>query len=251
MEMTRTHGAPSFEDACARRGATPTDMSCRDCAVHSRAFCAVLDDETLVRLEALHSYCDLSGEDSLFMEGDDATYFYTILSGSFRLSKLLPDGRRQITGFALPGEFIGLSLGETYDCNAEALTVSKLCRFTVTDLKQIGRENPEMEGRLLTMTHTTLNYAQDHMLLLGLMNAKEKVASFLCSLMKRTAGIDQTSDHISLPMSRSDIADYLGLTIETVSRTFTRLKNDKIISLPDHARVKVDDMTALVSLAEG
>ena len=237
--MTRTHGAPSFEDACARRGATPTDMSCRDCAVHSRAFCAVLDDETLVRLEALHSYCDLSGEDSLFMGGDDATYFYTILSGSFRLSKLLP------------GEFIGLSLGETYDCNAEALTVSKLCRFTVTDLKQIGRENPEMEGRLLTMTHTTLNYAQDHMLLLGLMNAKEKVASFLCSLMKRTAGIDQTSDHISLPMSRSDIADYLGLTIETVSRTFIRLKNDKIISLPDHARVKVDDMTALVSLAEG
>ncbi|MBT3330810.1 MAG: helix-turn-helix domain-containing protein [Rhodospirillaceae bacterium] len=249
--MTQTYEEPSSGGGCGRRSLSATDQACRDCAVHSRAFCAVLDDKALLQLEALHSFRDLSGEDSLFMEGDDATYFYTILSGAFRLSKLLPDGRRQIIGFALPGEFMGLSVEDNYICNAEALTGSRLCRFSVTDLKRIGRKNPEMDRQLLTMTNATLSQAQDHMLLLGRMNAKEKIASFLCSLMKRAAAADQPKDPIALPMSRADIADYLGLTIETVSRTFTRLKTDKIISLPDHAQVKVDDMAALVSLAEG
>lgn len=224
---------------------------CRDCAVHTRAFCAVLDDTDLARLEQLHTIVHLDGEDGLFLEGDDATFFFTVLSGALRLSKLLPDGRRQITGFVLPGEFIGLSAGDTYVDNAEALTDTSLCRFSVSDLQRIGRENPKMDGRLLAMTNSTLTQARDHMLLLGRMKAPEKIASFLISLLDRAAAADQPAEPLHLPMGRADIADYLGLTIETVSRTFTRLKVDNVVSLPVHNRVRIDDMDALIELAEG
>ncbi len=251
MDLSRTRTTLNSALSCRRTDATTSGGFCQDCAVHTRAFCAVLDDDALSRLEQLHTIINLESEDGLFMEGDDATFFFTVLSGALRLSKLLPDGRRQITGFVLPGEFIGLSLGDIYVDNAEALTDASLCRFNVSDLERIGQENPEMDSRLLTMTNSTLTQARDHMLLLGRMKAPEKIASFLIGLMDRAAAADQPTDPLRLPMSRADIADYLGLTIETVSRTFTRLKVDKVISLPEHNRVQIENMEALMALAEG
>ena len=236
---------------CGRGKSVSSTGFCKKCTVQTRAFCAVLDDDTLTQLEQLHTICTLESDESLFMEGDAATSFFTVLKGALRLSKLLPDGRRQITGFVLPGEFIGLSPRDTYAHNAEALTDASLCRFSVADLKRIGESAPEMNSRLLDMTNTNLGLAQDHMLLLGRMNALEKTASFLCSLIERAAAADQPTNPLTLAMSRADIADYLGLTIETVSRTFTRLKADHVISLPEHNKVRVDDMEALTRLAEG
>ncbi|MBT4045728.1 MAG: helix-turn-helix domain-containing protein [Rhodospirillaceae bacterium] len=251
MNLTRAHEGPSLGLGCGRRQ-TPSSVGfCRKCAVQTRAFCAVLDDAALAQLEQLHVICDLDSEENLFIEGDPATAFFTVIKGALRLSKSLPDGRRQITGFVLPGEFIGLSTGKVYAHNADALTEASLCRFSNSDMERIGQEIPEMNSRLLAMTNSSLSQAQDHMLLLGRMNALEKTANFLCGLINRAAAADQPIDPLVLPMSRADIADYLGLTIETVSRTFTRLKADNIISLPEHNRVRVNDMAALLQLAEG
>jgi len=251
MNLTRADDGPSAGLNCGRRNSSSSVGFCRECAVQTSAFCATLDDAALARLEQLHTIYDLANEENLFTEGDPAAAFFTVLKGALRLSKSLPDGRRQITGFALPGEFIGLAAGQLYVHNDDALTDVSLCRFSISDLERIGEEFPKMNSRLLAMTNSSLSLAQDHMLLLGRMNALEKTANFLCGLIDRAAAADQPTDPLALPMCRADIADYLGLTIETVSRTFTRLKVDKIISLPEHNRVRVNDMSALLRLAEG
>jgi CRP/FNR family transcriptional regulator len=108
-----------------------------------------------------------------------------------------------------------------------------------------------MGGQLLAMTNNSLTRAREHMLLLGRMKALEKIASFLVGLLNRAAATEQPTDPLSLPMSRADIADYLGLTIETVSRTFTQLRSDEIIALPEHNLVRVMNGEALAQLAEG
>lgn len=251
MNLTRTHERRSPALACGRDKSSAAGGFCRNCEVRTRAFCAVLGDEALAELEQLQTICALGSEDSLFMQGDAATSFFTVLQGTLSLSKLLPDGRRQITGFVLPGEFVGLCAGNVYTHNAVALSDVSLCRFSIADLQRIALQAPEMNRRLLAMTNSTLDMAQDHMLLLGRMNALEKTATFLCDLIDRAAAAGQPTDPLALDMCRADIADYLGLTIETVSRTFTRLKVDNVISLPEHNRVRVDDMEALVRLAEG
>ena len=251
MNLTRAYEEPARRIRCRRRESVSSEGFCRDCAVQSRAFCSVLDNDALAKLEGLHSFRDLAPEESLFMEGDTAASFFTVLKGCLRLSKLLPDGRRQIIGFVVPGEFIGLSSEAGHVYNAEALVEASLCRFTIRDLESIGEGNPAMKGRLLDMTNANLGRAHEHMLLLGRMRALEKIASFLCNLIVRAAAADLPSEPLALPMSRADIADYLGLTIETVSRTFTRLKTSSIIALPEHNRVEVIDMAGLLLLAEG
>lgn len=251
MDLSRAHPGSLLGIGCGRGLSSATVGSCRKCSVKTRAFCAMLDDDALDQLERLHTMCDLDSEESLFMEGDAATSFFTVLKGALRLSKLLPDGRRQIIGFVLPGEFLGLTPGQSHGHNAEALMPSSLCRFALSDLERIGRKAPEMNSRLLAMTSSMLSLAEEHMLLLGRMNALEKTANFLQCLHERAAATNQTTSPLILPMSRADIADYLGLTIETISRTFTKLKVNKIISLPEHNLVLIDDVEALARLAEG
>ncbi len=250
MNLTQIYGEPARRISCRRGEPTSSKGSCRNCAVQSRAFCSVLDDKALAKLDGLHTFCDLAPEQSLFMEGDRAASFFTVLKGCLRLSKLLSDGRRQITGFVLPGEFIGLSSKNSHAYNAEALVEASLCRFAIRDLECISEANPAMKGRLLDMTNTDLARAQEHMLLLGRMTALEKIASFLSNLIVRAAAADLPSEPLALPMSRADIADYLGLTIETVSRTFTKLKTDRIIALPEHNQVEVINLAGLLLLAE-
>jgi len=251
MNFNQVYGEPARRISCRRGKSASSEGFCSDCAVQSRAFCSVLDDKALANLEGMHTLCYLAPEEILFMEGDRAASFFTVLKGCLRLSKLLPDGRRQITGFVLPGEFIGLSSENNYVYNAEAVIDTSLCRFTIRDLEHIGEENPAMKGRLLDMTNANLARAQEHMLLLGRMTALEKIASFLSNLIVRAAAADLPNEPLALPMNRADIADYLGLTIETVSRTFTKLKTDSIIALPEHNQVEVIDMAGLLLSAEG
>ena len=113
----------------------------------------------MAQLDRLHTVCDLASNDSLFMEDDAAGNFYTVLSGALRLLKLRPDGRRRITGFVLPGEFIGPSTSKTHTCNAEALTDASLCCFAIPNFGRIAKENPEMDGQLPAMTNTSLSLA--------------------------------------------------------------------------------------------
>lgn len=169
--------------------------------------------------------------------------------GVVRLYKSLPDGRRQIMGFALPGDFLGLALMDRYGVTAEAITPVKVCRFQRSSFVSFIDDKPHLLRRLHEFAGHELSLAQDQMLLLGRKTAEEKVAAFLINLQARFARIGPMSVTIALPMGRQDIADYLGLTIETVSRTLTKLARDKtILIVPDGVRLlsseRLDHLTA-------
>jgi CRP/FNR family transcriptional regulator len=185
----------------------------------------------------------------LFAEGEPAAHVFNVTSGVVKLYKLMPDGRRQITGFLGVGDFLGMAVGETYAYTAEALSDAWVCRFPRARLEALLIEFPQLQRRLFAMASTELRAAQDQMLLLGRKTAKERLCSFLLYMSQRAVRSGEKASPIVLPMTRSDIADYLGLTIETVSRTLTQLKAEGLIDLLHGGKVRLNDETALESSA--
>jgi CRP/FNR family transcriptional regulator len=183
--------------------------------------------------------------ETLFAEGEEADSVYEVVRGMLRLSKLLPDGRRQITGFLSGGHLLGLAPEGIFVYTAEAITELTLRRYTRLAFDRLIDEAPGFARRVLAVASHELEAAQNQMLLLGRKLAVEKIASFLV-MMADQAGEDRT---IGLPMTRSDIADYLGLTIETVSRTLSKLKQDRLIAVLAHNHIKICDRDQLEELA--
>jgi len=159
------------------------------------------------------------------------TSFYNLLEGVMRLYKLLPDGRRQIVGFALPGDFLGMTTSARHSFSADAIGAVAVCRFSRTSFARFIENKPHLLRRMNELAVRELSQAQDHMVLLGRRSAEEKVATFLIGWRDRLAQLGSPSKTVALPMSRQDIADFLGLTIETVSRTFTKLERDRVIEI--------------------
>lgn len=190
----------------------------------------------------------LPGE-TLFAEGDEASSIYEIVSGMFRLVKLLPDGRRQITGFLPAGHLLGLAPEGVHVYTAESITEVTVCRYGRAAFERLIEEMPGFAKRLFAQTSHELRANQDQMVLLGRKTATEKVASFLLIFAGQQRG-DEAGE-IDMPMTRRDIADYLGLTIETVSRTFTKLRQDGLIELPSPARIKLRDRAKREEVATG
>jgi CRP/FNR family transcriptional regulator, anaerobic regulatory protein len=233
-------------------GRAGADFSpCGACPVRALTVCDALDPEELRRLNEILYSLRVEAGDTLFAEGDPADMLYNVTSGTIKLYKLLPDGRRQITGFMLPGDFIGLAVHDCYAYSAESVTQANLCRFPRRRLEALLEEFPKMQRRLFSMASSELATAQDQMLLLGRKTAKEKIASFLLTLSKRAKRRGYKENPIHLPMSRADIADYLGLTTETVSRTFTQLKTSRAVTLLEGGKVQIGNMDILHDLAEG
>ncbi|SEP44356.1 CRP/FNR family transcriptional regulator, nitrogen fixation regulation protein [Methylobacterium sp. ap11] len=178
----------------------------------------------------------------IYAEGERALHFYKVVSGAVRTCRLLSDGRRQIDGFHLPGDIFGLEAGEAHRTGAEAIVDTVLAAHRRSDRDALTGEAGALAREVVAAMLRALARAQDHMLLLGRKTARERVASFLLGLADR-AGADGV---LALPMSRVDIADHLGLTVESVSRTFTQLERDGIIALPAHRRsVELRDRAAL------
>jgi CRP/FNR family nitrogen fixation transcriptional regulator len=177
----------------------------------------------------------------IYGEGEPAEYLYKVMSGAVRISKLLDDGRRQVTAFHLPGEIFGLELGKEHRFSAEAISESSILVVKRSTVPALAGRDGAVARQLWTLTADALQHVQDHMLVLGCMNAKERVANFLLQLAERVSG----SDEFELPMSRQDIADYLGLTIETVSRTMTQLENDATIGLRTSRHIVLRNRVAL------
>lgn len=225
---------------------------CRNCdIVREIAFCADLSQDEVKRLATVRCHAVLPAGFTVFREGDEVDHVYSISNGAVKLYKLMPDGRRQIIGFLFSGDLFGLGIDGGYCYTAETITATQLCRFTHRKLDSLVSEIPRLERRMFTMAVKDLVSAQDQMLLLGRKTAREKVATFLLRLSQRSLRAGGCSSPVGLPMSRADIADYLGLTIETVSRTFTQLKRDGIIGLPASDHCIINDWTALKELAEG
>jgi len=224
---------------------------CSTCDARSESVCAAIDEAHLERLAAAAIVTEVEAGKTFISEGDPASDFYNISSGSAKIYKLLPDGRRQITGFAQSGVFLGLAVSDNYVFSAEAITRLRFCRFPRRKLLMLMDDFPALEKNLLQTASNELVAAQEQMLLLGRKTARERLASFLLARSDAGKPCGHGHDHVDLPMSRSDIADYLGLTIETVSRTFTRLKSEGLIALPNNTRVNILDRDGLTDLAGG
>ena len=179
----------------------------------------------------------------IYGESEQADYVYKVVSGAVRSYKVLNDGRRQINAFYLPGDVFGLELGAEHSWSAEAVVDSKILVVRRSVVLTTSQHENDVARALWSMTAGELRQAQDHALLL-IKSAQERVASFLLDMARRLAG----STEVKLPMSRQDIADYLGLTIETVSRTLTQLEDSAAIELLASRRIVLRDQAALRQL---
>lgn len=254
--MNRTDSAMTFAEPAAGGCGGERDCrhdrgenSCDDCKVRQFSVCGALEPAELEQLDAISQVKHFTARTMLFDQGALAGSVFNVTEGIVRLYKSLPDGRRQIVGFALPGDFLGLALMDRYGVAAEAVTPVRVCRFSRAAFLAYVDGKPHLLRRLHEFAGHELSLAQDQMLLLGRRNAVEKVAAFLLNLQARYGRIGSKSVTVPLPMSRQDIADYLGLTIETVSRTLTRLAKDKaVVVVPDGVRLlsadRLDELAA-------
>lgn len=222
---------------------------CGTCEIRSFSVCSVLAPKELEKLRSALVTAHYAAGESLIHEGDPAASLFNIVSGSVKLYKLLSDGRRQITGFLIPGDFLGIALNKTYAYSAEAIEDVQVCRFDRARFSALLGDLPKLEHRLLEAACTELAAAQDQMLLLGRRTALERVASFLLQWQQRSTAYGK-KDKTLLPMSRSDIADYLGLTIETVSRSLTALRRSKVIDLVSRSELIIHNPHKLAAMAE-
>jgi CRP/FNR family transcriptional regulator len=223
----------------------PAGHPCHGCEVRSTAVCGVLDNGALSDLKHLGWTLKLAPGQSLFHQGDPATRVFTLTAGTLKLYRLLADGRRQVTGFMHPGDFLGISIDDEHAFSAEAVEQAQLCWFPRNRFDDFVEDHGSVERELYRMAAHELAAAQRQLVLLGRKTALERLASFLLELAARLDGAV-----VRLPMSRSDIADYLGLTKETVSRVISALKRDRVIRLLALDRVEIVDRAALEQRAE-
>jgi len=229
---------------------------CVSCDARPLSVCGAIAPRDLQRLAELAVVRVLDPGQGFVAEGDPAEHFFNITGGMAKLFKLLPDGRRQITGFASEGQFLGIAADGVHVCSAEAVDRLHLCQFSRPKLRRLMEDFPALEKRLLDAAWSELGAAQEQILLLGRKTARERLASFLVALGRRSgcASRPPAPDgtlRVALPMSRQDIADYLGLTIETVSRTLTRLRQEGLITVPDLSAVLLREPARLRRIAEG
>lgn len=202
---------------------------CAACAVRSLSICGALDQADLQEFERIARHLHLAPNEAIFTAGQVASSVHNLTAGVARLYKLLPDGRRQVIGFALPGDFLGVAPTDRYNFSADAVDAVMVCRLSRDAFTHFIEQRPHFLLRINEFAQRELMLAQEQMLLLGRRTAEEKVAAFLVGWRDRLAQIGDERQTISLPMSRQDIADYLGLTIETVSRTLTRFEREKML----------------------
>lgn len=180
----------------------------------------------------------------VFGEQEPAEYIYRVVSGAVRTIRFTSDGRRQILAFHLPGDVFGIELGDAHCCSAEAVTGSEITLVRRSLLEKAASEDVRAARVWLELTGQNLLSAQDHTIILGHKGAAERVAAFLLRFADRS----QQKQDVDLPMSRADIADYLCLTIETVSRTLTELERKCAIGLPSSRHVVMRSRSALMQL---
>lgn len=206
------------------------------------------------RLTASSRTVDEPAGATIMMEGDRAAELFCVLLGIVSIFKLLPDGRRQITGFLYPGDFLGITfnLAPNYGYGAEAVTHVSLRAYPRRDFEQLLDEVPGVRRAFIAKMADELTEAQDRMVLLGHSTANERVASFLLTMARRQAGAEKKPvTTVSIPMRWSDIADYLGLSAETVSRTLTAFRSSGIIRTGRSGVIGILDRAALESVTYG
>ncbi|TCH98272.1 Crp/Fnr family transcriptional regulator [Roseococcus sp. SYP-B2431] len=224
---------------------------CTECLVRDQSLCSSLSDSELTTLNSIGRPRRLERGETLVWAGDDALVCANLLSGVLKLSASTADGREQIVGLLYPADFVGRPFAKEAEHTITALTEAELCVFPRKGFETALESHAHLERLLLRRTLGALDEARARMLMLGRKTAEEKVASFLLDMAHHLAR--RTSSRIAefdLPVSRAQIADVLGLTIETVSRQLTKLRRDGVIDLPTSRRVAIRNPSALQSRAE-
>lgn len=222
---------------------------CLTCMVRNHAICSPLSNAGREKLYKIQGRCNLNAGDVLFEEGSRRDFVYTLTSGMLRLLKTLPDGRRYITGFVLPGDFVGLIDDDHHILTAEAIHDSDLCIYSSDSLFALTKSDPAMREYFLQRTRIALRRAYDTQLILGRLSPIEKLARFILELKTRLIENQVSASPVPLSMNRTDIADHLGLTVETVSRSFSKLKKQGVIRLPATNAVEICDNSKLMTIA--
>ena len=203
-------------------------------------------------LGVLREYClslRFARNETLFQEGDRAQNIYCIVSGTIRLCRHTPDGRRHIAEFVLPGDLFGVFGGTEQAFTAEAVSDVTVIAYPRAHFDRVSERDPRFRANILRHLSTTLMTAQLHTFVLGCQSAKERLASFILRLADRTGAME--TGRLDLTMGRQDIADHLGLTIETICRAVTALKNEKLIAVPTTHQLILRNVEALCELADG
>lgn len=226
------------------------DMRCTDCPIRYRAVCAHCEGEELTNLEQIKFYRSYEPGQPIVWEGDRMDFVGSVVTGVASLTQTLEDGRTQMVGLLLPSDFLGRPGRDLAAYNATAATKVVLCCFRRKPFDQMMRQTPHLAHRLLEMTLDELDAAREWMLLLGRKTAREKIASFIAIIARRQAALHKRQPGgrmvLDLPLTREAMADYLGLTIETVSRQITALKRDGVIELEGKRGVILPDFARLV-----
>jgi CRP/FNR family transcriptional regulator len=226
-------------------------LQCDHCRIRHRAICGALSRDGLARINQIARQKTYRDGETIFIEGDEVNYLGNVLSGVVKLSKLLPDGREQIVGLQFASDFVGRAFKDKATCNAEAATDVELCIFPRKPFEALLNDLHVLEDQLFANTLDELDAARDWLLLLGRRSAREKVARFLLMIARRVPNIGCGDDEdtnvicFDLPLRRADIADFLGITIETVSRQFTRLKADGLIEVERSQTITVPSVSRL------
>lgn len=223
-------------------------LACITCPARKSDICGGLDDAEIRDLAANSQRIHINIGETLVWDGDGAQYSYVITRGALRASKTSDDGRRQILDFLFAGQFVGIPSDAAYHFDVEALTHSEVCRFDKRKLEQLMAKHPNVEKGYRTGTARQLEDAYEHAYALGRRTAMERVAAFLLDLRASSCAKSATGV-LKLPMTRGDIADFLGLTLETVSRAFSRLKSLGVIRLASAQEVEIRDAERLKALA--
>jgi len=224
--------------------------SCASCPIRHRAVCARCDEDELEQLNEIKFYKSYPAGQTIAMRGDALDVVASLVTGTATLERAIEDGRTQMVGLLLPSDFIGRPGRGTLQYDVTAITDVTLCCFHRKPFEVLLKRIPHVQERLLEMALDELDAARDWMLLLGRKTAREKICSFLMLIAKRTVHpegrvLGDTS-RIELPISREAMANFLGLTIETVSRQFTALRKDGVIELDGNRVVRIPDLETLL-----
>ncbi|KRG71732.1 Crp/Fnr family transcriptional regulator [Pseudoxanthomonas dokdonensis] len=229
-------------------GAVP--LPCDVCRVQALGVCAALPAECRRALAAEVRLRGVAADQSLVREGEPRRDAFTVTHGALRRVRLLADGRRLVAGFLMPGDFIGFGRGGEHRHTIEAVVDSHVCSFPQRDLAQLCAEQPALERELMARACAELDGTRDKLMGLARLTPLERLAGFLLDMSARRSRRGLDPAQLCLPMSRLDIADHLGLTIETVSRCFTRLRGDGLIATGQPQQVSLLDVHGLRALAQ-
>ena len=230
-----------------------THVQCSECPIRHRAVCARCETDELTQLEQMKYYRSFQAGQTIVWSGDRMEFVGSVVSGIATLTQTMEDGRRQMVGLLLPSDFVGRPGRSSVAFDVTATTDLVMCCFRKKPFEEMMSTTPHVAQRLLEMTLDELDAAREWMLVLGRKTAREKIASLIAIIARREAGLHKRRPQgmlsVDLPLTREEMADYLGLTLETVSRQISALKKDGVILLDGNRHVSIPDLDRLLEEA--